>query len=389
MPIRAGSPHPYASKAASRVPRPESPIANGEAVANAEMDKAAKAYIAAYIAVERSTAEHFAQPGLSPPTAIGTSAEDLEWLEENAKAPGVITLPSGLQYKVLKAAAPRAKSPKIGTRCEVRYKGTLVRNGFEFYNSTNKSNPSGLEGHTPNRIIRGWTLALQLMGTGDKWRLFMPSELGYGDAGSTKNCWMGVPPGAALCFDIELCTVRHDSGKPEGRPGGILKVPRPEAMTLDEFEKLYAEGGGTKPGSGPDMPYMGGHFDRAALVLRTRAILGMIDGVAAAATAEATQERERLRAALFAMWGQRVEQLEGLDGAECFPSKHAKTIRRLQADQQRLQRENHMMRQRLVQAGISPDPLSPAHGMQPQGAAVDVSDEPMDEQPTGTPESGS
>ena len=328
MPIRAGSPHPYASKAASRVPRPDSPIANGEVEANADTTKAAKAYIAHVIAVERSTAEHFAQPGLSPPTAIGTSAEDLDWLEDNAKAPGVITLPSGLQYKVLKAAAPRAKTPKIGTRCEVRYKGTLIRNGFEFYNSTTKKNPTGLEGHTPNRIIRGWTLALQLMGTGDKWRLFMPSELSYGDAGSTKNCWMGVPPGAALSFEIELCAVGHDSGTPEGTSGGIPKVPRPASMTCESFTKLHAEGGGINSGSDHDMPYMGGHFDRAALVLRTRALLCMIDGVGAAGTTTAAQEeREKLRAALFAVWTQRLDKLEELDGAECFPSKLAKCDR--------------------------------------------------------------
>ena len=219
MPIRAGSPHPYATnKAVSRRTRSDSPIANSEvANGNAETATATKAYVAHVIAAERSTAEHFAQPGLSPPTSIGTSAEDLDWLEENAKAPGVIALPCGLQYMVLKAGAPgvKCKSPKMGTRCEVRYKGKLIRNGFEFYNSTSKSNPTGLEGHTPNRIIRGWAMALQLMGTGDKWRLFMPSEMGYGDAGSTKNCWMGVPPGAALSFDIELVAVRHDSGKPE------------------------------------------------------------------------------------------------------------------------------------------------------------------------------
>lgn len=324
MPIRAGSPHPYATnKAVSRRTRSDSPIANSEvANGNAETATATKAYVAHVIAAERSTAEHFAQPGLSPPTSIGTSAEDLDWLEENAKAPGVIALPCGLQYMVLKAGAPgvKCKSPKMGTRCEVRYKGKLIRNGFEFYNSTSKSNPTGLEGHTPNRIIRGWAMALQLMGTGDKWRLFMPSEMGYGDAGSTKNCWMGVPPGAALSFDIELVAVRHDSGKPESKPGGIPKVERPDTMTDDEFMRLYTEGGGSSSLE-RSLPYLGGHFDRAAVFLRTRALMTMLDHVAA------SQERERLRTQIFAVWAQRLEQLGHLEGAEHFPSIHAKCAR--------------------------------------------------------------
>ena len=63
-----------------------------------------EAYTARHRMVEAAAAEHFSQPGLSPPMAFGTNCDDLAWLEENAKAPGVISLPCGLQYKVLKTA---------------------------------------------------------------------------------------------------------------------------------------------------------------------------------------------------------------------------------------------------------------------------------------------
>ena len=344
MPVkpRAGSPHPYA-KTASRVDaKPDSPIstnrstsseATSAAPSTDNTDKAVTAYVAHVISVERSTAEHFAEPGRSPPMSVGTRPEDLDWLEANAKAPGVISLPSGLQYKVLKAGAPAgAKSPKIGTRCEVRYTAKLCGSGVEFYNSKTKDNTSGLEAHTPNRIIRGWTLALQLMATGDKWRLFMPSELGYGDAGSTKNCWKGVPPGAALSFDIELCAVRNDSGKPESKQGGVPKVVRPAAMTHDEFLTVYAEQGGGSSSRTRDenVPYMGGHFEASKLFVRTRVLMSMLDGVhqlQADEGPEAAQVREGLRAKIFAVWEQAQEQLQRLDGAESFPSKHAKSER--------------------------------------------------------------
>ena len=182
--------------------------------------KAAKAYMGHLRAVESAAAKHFAARG--PPTEIGTNAEDLAWLENNKTAPGVVVLPCGLQYKVIKSAKSGAKSPKVDTPCDVHYRGKLLGSGAEFYCSYAKT--AEPERHVANRIIQGWTVALQLMGVGDKWMLFVPSELGYGDAGST-NGWKNIPPHAALIFELELCAVRSEAAPPKVHrpPGGAAQ----------------------------------------------------------------------------------------------------------------------------------------------------------------------
>ena len=127
------------------------------------------------------------------------------------------------QFKTLKAAKPGAKSPKSDTPCEVHYRGTLIGSGDEFHCSwTRQSDP---ERHVPLKSIQGWQVALQLMGVGDKWALWMPAHLGYGDAG-----WGGgkIPPGAALAFEIELCSLKGDE---RCRP----KVVKPAGMAMDEI----------------------------------------------------------------------------------------------------------------------------------------------------------
>ena len=229
--------------------------------------KAAKAYVGHLRAVESAAAKHFAARG--PPTEIGTNAEDLAWLENNKNAPGVVVLPCGLQYKVLKSAKSGAKSPKVDTPCDVHYRGKLLGSGAEFYCSYAKT--AEPERHVANRIIQGWTVALQLMGVGDKWMLFVPSELGYGDAGST-NGWKNIPPHAALIFELELCAVRSEAAPP--------KVHRPPGMSTDELIELAATVAATKPTAtmptgadenassinGVEDPpiTMGGLFDRSA-----------------------------------------------------------------------------------------------------------------------------
>ena len=233
--------------------------------------KAAKAYMGHLRAVESAAAKHFAARG--PPTEIGTNAEDLAWLENNKNAPGVVVLPCGLQYKVLKSAKSGAKSPKVDTPCDVHYRGKLLGSGAEFYCSYAKT--AEPERHVANRIIQGWTVALQLMGVGDKWMLFVPSELGYGDAGST-NGWKNIPPHAALIFELELCAVRSEAAPP--------KVHRPPGMSTEELIELAATVVPTKPLGSPaptlmptgaeenasingteDPPItMGGLFDRSA-----------------------------------------------------------------------------------------------------------------------------
>ena len=84
---------------------------------------------------------------------------------------------SGLQYKVLTAAPAGAKSPKAGTPCECHYRGTLI-DGTEFDSSYKRGQPATF---APNQVVKGWTEAMQIMGEGDKWELYIPSELAYGD----------------------------------------------------------------------------------------------------------------------------------------------------------------------------------------------------------------
>ena len=119
------------------------------------------------------------------------------FLAENAKKPGVITLPSGLQYKVLKeGSGPVAKA---ADKVKVKYEGRLI-DGTVF-DSTEK--PGGQPAtFSPGQVIKGWTEALTMMPTGSKWQLFIPQELGYGAraAGS-------IPPYSTLIFDVEVLEV--------------------------------------------------------------------------------------------------------------------------------------------------------------------------------------
>lgn len=123
--------------------------------------------------------------------------EGTKFLEENKKREGVITLPSGLQYEILKAGTgpiPTAQSTVLA-----HYAGSLI-NGKEFDNSYKRGEPLEIP---VTGVIQGWVEALQLMPVGSKWKLFIPSELGYGDRGAGRD----IPGGAALIFDIELVEI--------------------------------------------------------------------------------------------------------------------------------------------------------------------------------------
>ena len=124
-------------------------------------------------------------------------AASMAFLEENKKKEGIITLPSGLQYKVL--AEGSGKTPKAADNVTVNYKGTLI-NGAEFDNSYKRGTPTTFQ---VNKVVKGWTEALQLMKEGSKWQLFIPPELGYGERGAGP-----VPPNSALIFEVELISVK-------------------------------------------------------------------------------------------------------------------------------------------------------------------------------------
>jgi FKBP-type peptidyl-prolyl cis-trans isomerase FklB len=124
-------------------------------------------------------------------------AEGKAFLEENKKKEGVKTLPSGLQYKVLKEGS--GKTPKATDEVTVNYKGTLI-SGTEFDSSYKRGKPATFQ---LDKVIRGWTEAVQLMKEGSKWQLFIPPELGYGDRGGGP-----IPPNSTLIFEVELISVK-------------------------------------------------------------------------------------------------------------------------------------------------------------------------------------
>jgi FKBP-type peptidyl-prolyl cis-trans isomerase FklB len=120
------------------------------------------------------------------------------FLDSIAKQPGVVKLPSGLQYKVLKAGSD-TEHPKITDTVKFHYKGSLA-DGTEFDNSYTRGEPLI---HPVSQLVPGWTEALQLMTPGSKWILYIPSSLGYGDQGAGDV----IPPGATLVFEVELLEI--------------------------------------------------------------------------------------------------------------------------------------------------------------------------------------
>ena len=133
--------------------------------------------------------------------------EGSEFLAANKIKDGVVTLPSGLQYKILtEATGPK---PAATDTVTCNYRGTLI-SGTEFDSSYKRGQPASFP---VNGVIKGWTEALQLMPVGSKWQLFIPAELGYGDRGAGQD----IGPGATLIFEVELLSIQ-DKAKTEVTP---------------------------------------------------------------------------------------------------------------------------------------------------------------------------
>jgi FKBP-type peptidyl-prolyl cis-trans isomerase len=128
------------------------------------------------------------------------------YLEKTATEPGVKTLPSGLQYKVVRSGPATGLHPQPGDEIKVHYEGKLI-DGKVFDSSYERGHPAvmPLKG-----LIPGWIEALQLMRPGDEWVLYVPPELGYGAEGAGGG---EIPPGAALIFRIELIDVLPEPGR--------------------------------------------------------------------------------------------------------------------------------------------------------------------------------
>ncbi len=128
---------------------------------------------------------------------LANQAEGAAFLVANAKKDGVVSLPSGLQYKILKPGHGKKPTDKNSVVCN--YRGTLL-NGSEFDSSERVGKPVQFN---VSDIIPGWQEALKLMQEGAKWQLFIPPQLAYGTRGAGRD----IGPNAALIFDIELIRV--------------------------------------------------------------------------------------------------------------------------------------------------------------------------------------
>ena len=123
-----------------------------------------------------------------------------EFLEQNSQNDGVVTLDSGLQYLVLESGPEGGASPTPSDSVLAHYHGTLI-DGNVFDSSVDRGEPASFG---VSQVISGWTEALQLMKTGDKWRLFIPPDMAYGESSPAP----AIPPNSALIFDVELLEVR-------------------------------------------------------------------------------------------------------------------------------------------------------------------------------------
>jgi FKBP-type peptidyl-prolyl cis-trans isomerase FklB len=157
------------------------------------------------------------QIAASKEAATKNTAEGEKFLAENKKKDGVKTTASGLQYKILKEGS--GPSPKETDTVVTNYKGTLI-DGTEFDSSYKRNEPATFP---VNRVIKGWTEALQLMKPGAKYQLFIPSSLGYGERGAGQL----IGPNATLIFEVELLSIKPPEPSASVAPG----APAPTTAT--------------------------------------------------------------------------------------------------------------------------------------------------------------
>lgn len=151
--------------------------------------------------------------------ATGEKAKAIAFLAENKKRTGVITTASGLQYEILKKGDATSATPKLTDTVVANYAGTLI-DGKEFDNSYKRGEPLTIP---VGGVIRGWTEVLQLMHIGDKIKVYIPSELGYGERGAGAD----IPGGAALIFEMELLAIKPAVAV-QGEPKLIEQPTKPQ-----------------------------------------------------------------------------------------------------------------------------------------------------------------
>jgi FKBP-type peptidyl-prolyl cis-trans isomerase FklB len=156
------------------------------------------------------------------------------FLAENKTKAGVVTLPSGLQYKILSEGT--GPKPTAADSVVCNYKGTLL-DGTEFDSSAKHGGPATFP---VTGVIKGWTEALQLMPVGSKWQLFVPSDLAYGQRGAGG----GIAPNSTLIFEVELVSIKSSDAAqpgvkaqppaPGAEPGAVDKVAPPKDPAKDQ-----------------------------------------------------------------------------------------------------------------------------------------------------------
>ena len=139
------------------------------------------------------------EPGWGEQQAIANIQQGKAFLEENRHQQGIISLPSGLQYRILRTGT--GPKPEIKDVIEVHYRGTFI-DGTEFDSSYSRHTPASFR---VDGVINGWREALQLMPVGSKWQLFVPHWLAYGSKGAGKE----IGPNKTLIFEVELLSIQE------------------------------------------------------------------------------------------------------------------------------------------------------------------------------------
>ena len=155
------------------------------------------------------------QAAASKEAATKNLAEGEKFLAENKKKEGVKTTASGLQYKVVKEGT--GPTPKETDTVVTNYRGTTI-DGTEFDSSYKRNEPATFP---VNRVIKGWTEALQLMKVGSKYQLFIPASLAYGERGAGRD----IGPNATLIFDVELLSIKPPEPAASVAPGATAPSP--------------------------------------------------------------------------------------------------------------------------------------------------------------------
>jgi len=154
-------------------------------------------------------------------------AEGTAFLAANKAKDGVVTLPSGLQYKILKAGD--GPKPAASDSVVCNYRGTLI-DGKEFDSSSKRGQPATFP---VSGVIKGWTEALQLMPVGSKWQLFIPPDLAYGPRGTGPD----IGPDATLVFEVELLSIQDKSGQAGDPAKPAASAAKPADASSDKNDK--------------------------------------------------------------------------------------------------------------------------------------------------------